>query len=73
MTDQEILDKYIDLEYFCLTGEEKKEIMEMIYKYREAFSLRDDIGMYPNVKVEIEVTDTSPFLLDHIMLEKRTN
>ena len=42
MTDQEILDKYIDLESSCLTKEEKKEVMEMIHKYKEAFSLRDE-------------------------------
>ena len=35
MTDQEILDKYIDLEKSCLTKEEKREVMEM-YKYKEA-------------------------------------
>ena len=61
MMDQEILDKYIDLKNSCLTGEEKKEVMEMLYKYREAFSLRDEIGMCPNIEVEIEVTDKSPF------------
>ena len=44
MTDREILDKYTDIESYCLTKEEKKEVMEMLYKYREAFSLRDEIG-----------------------------
>ena len=63
MTDQEILEKYIDLENSCLTKEEKKEVMEMLYKYREAFSLRDEIGTCPNIKVEIEVTDKSPFFI----------
>ena len=63
MTDQEILEKYIDLENSCLTKEEKKEVMEMLHKYREAFSLRDEIGMCPNIKVEIEVTDKSPFFI----------
>ena len=62
MTDQEILDKYIDLKYSCLTKEEKKEVMEMLYKYKEAFSLRDEIGTCLNVEVEIDVTDKSPFL-----------
>ena len=33
MTDREILDKYIDLDSSCLTKEEKKEVMEMLYKY----------------------------------------
>ena len=62
MTNQEILDKYIYLENSCLTEEEKKEVMEMLYKYREAFSLRDETGACPNIQVEIEVTDKSPFL-----------
>ena len=62
MTDREILEKNIDLENSCLTKEEKKEVMEMLYKYREAFSLRDEIGTCPNIEVEIEVTDKSPFL-----------
>ena len=46
-TDQEILDKYIDLENPCLTKEEKKKVVEMLYKYKEAFSLKDEIGRCP--------------------------
>ena len=61
MTDQEILHKYIDLEKSCLTEKKKKEVMEMLYKYKEAFSLRDETGTCPNIKVEINVTDKSPF------------
>ena len=71
MTDQEILDKYIDLKKSCLTKEEKKEVMEMLYKYKDAFSLRDEIDTCPNIEVEIDVMDKSPFLLDHIMLKKK--
>ena len=29
--------------------------MDMLYKYKEAFSLRDEIGTCPNIEVEIEV------------------
>ena len=47
MTDQEILHKYIDLDSSCLTKEEKKEVMEMLYKYKEVFSLRDEFGTCP--------------------------
>ena len=54
MTDQEILDQYIDLEGSWLTKEEKKELMEMLYKYKEAFSLRDEIVICPNIEVERE-------------------
>ena len=71
MTDQEILDKYMDLEKSCLTEKEKKVVMEMLYKYNEALSLRDEIGTYPNIEVKIDVMDKSPFLLDHTMLKRR--
>ena len=63
MTDHEILDKYIGLESSCLTKEEEKEIMEMLYKYKEVFSLRDEVGTCPNIEVEIDVTDKSPFFI----------
>ena len=63
MTDREILEKYIDLETSCLNKKEQVEVMDLLYKYREAFSLRDEIGTCPNIEVEIEVTDKSPFFI----------
>ena len=33
----------------------------MIYKYKDAFSLRDETGTYPNI--EIDVTDKTPFFI----------
>ena len=35
MTDKEILEKYIDLKSLCLIEKEKKEVMEMLYKYKD--------------------------------------
>ena len=61
MSDGEILEKYIDLSNSCLHKEEKEDIMDMLYKYKEAFSLRDEIGTCPYIEVEINVTDKSPF------------
>ena len=61
MTDREILEKYINLNNSCLSKEEKRKVMDMLYKYKEAFSLRDEIGTCPNIEVEIDVTDKSPF------------
>ena len=55
MTDREILEKYIDSELSCLNKKEQVEVMDLLYKYREAFSLRDEIGNMPNIEVEIEV------------------
>ena len=63
MTDREILDKYINLDNSCLHEEEKKEVMDMLFSYKEAFSLRDEIGTCPNIEVEIDVTDKSPFCI----------
>ena len=63
MTDGEMLDKYIDLEKSCLKEKEKKEVMQMLYKCKEALSLRDDICTYPNIEVEIVVMDKSPFFI----------
>ena len=62
MTNKEILDKYIDLKCSCLTKGEKK-LRNLIYDYKDAFSLRDEIGMCPNIKVEIDVMDNSPFFI----------
>ena len=51
----------------------------MLYKYKDAFSLRDEIGTCSNIKVEIDVTDKSPFFIrpyhckeeDKIILDKK--
>ena len=37
--------------------------MNMLYKYEEAFSLRDEIGTCPNIEVGINVTEKSPFFI----------
>ena len=48
--------------------------MELLYKYKEAFSLRDEIGTCPNIKVEIDVTDKPPFFIGpyHVKEEDKT-
>ena len=35
----------------------------MLYKYKKVFSLRDEIGMCPNLEVEIDVMDETPFFI----------
>ena len=50
----------------------------LLYKYKDAFSLRDEIGLCPNIKIEIDVTDKSPFFIrpfhaneeDKVILDK---
>ena len=63
MTDREILDKYIDLDKSCLTKREKEEIRDLLHEHNDAFSLRDEIGTCPNIAVEIDITDKSPFFI----------
>ena len=63
LIDQEILDKSIDLEKSCLAEQEKKEVMEMLYKYKEVFSLRDEIGTCTNIEIEIDIMDKSPLFI----------
>ena len=63
MTDEEILDKYIDLSNSDLTSEEKETLMKIIKEHKQAFSLRDEIGQCPNIKIDIDVIDDSPFFV----------
>ena len=63
MTDREILEKYVNLNNSCLDKEEKVKVMDMLYKYRETFSLRNEIGTCPNIEVEIDIRDKSPFFI----------
>ena len=63
MTDREILEKHINLDSSCLTESEKTQVRDMIYEYREAFSLRDEIGACPNIEIDIDVTDKTPFFI----------
>ena len=63
MTDEEILDQYIDLSKSHLTHKENEEVMDLIVTYKKALSLRDEIGKCPDIKVNIEVNDPSTFFV----------
>ena len=78
MTDREILDKYVNLDNSCLTKIEKTQVRDLLYKYKDVFSLRDEIGLCPNIEIETDITDKSPFFIrpfhanevDKIILDK---
>ena len=78
MTDKEILDKYVNLDNSCLTKAEKEQVRDLLYQYKDVFSLRDKIGLCPNIEIEIDVTDKSPFFIrpfhanedDKVILDK---
>ena len=46
-----------------MTESEKVQVRDMIYKYREAFSLTDEIGICPNIEIDIDVTEKTPFFI----------
>ena len=58
-TDEEILYEKIDLSNSALSRREKTRLI----KYRDAFSLRGEIGECPNLKADIKVIDDSPFFV----------
>ena len=62
-TDEEILHEKIDLSNSALSRNEKTRLMKMLIKYRNAFSLRDEIGECPNLEADIKVIDNSPFFV----------
>ena len=63
MRDKEILDKYINLDNSFLTDREKTHVRDLLYEYKDTFSLRNEIGTCPNVEIEIDVTDKMPFFI----------
>ena len=37
--------------------------MELLYKYKNAFNLRDEIGTGPHIDVQIDMVNKSPFFI----------
>ena len=62
-SDEEIMYEKIDLTNSALSRKEKAKLMKMLLKYRDAFSLRDEIGECPNLEADIKVIDESPFFV----------
>ena len=62
-SDEEILYEKIDLSDSALSRKEKSRLMKMLMKYRDAFSLRDEIGECPNLRADTKVIDESPFFV----------
>ena len=56
MTDKEILESTIDLSEACITEKQKQALpRKILLKYREAFSLRDEIGLCSKYGGEIGI------------------
>ena len=63
MTDQEIFEKYIDLSDSDLNSAEKRSLYKVLGKYKDTFSLRDEIGLCPKMEIELELNDETPFFI----------
>ena len=61
MTDKEIHESTIDLSEACVTEKQKQALYNILLKYREAISLRDEIGLCPNMEMKLELKDRTPF------------
>ena len=57
------MDKYINLDNSSLTDMEKMLVRDMLYEYKNAFSLRDEIATCPIIEVEIDIMDKTPFYI----------
>ena len=63
MSDEHILEKFIDLSDSDLDPSERDTLLRLVKQYKEAFSLRDEIGKCPSIKIDIDVVDDSPFFV----------
>ena len=61
-SDDKIMCQKIDLSNSALSRKEKARLMKMLIKYRDAFSLRDEIEC-PNLGADIKVIDKSSFFV----------
>ena len=62
-SDEEIMYERIDLSNSALSRKEKAKLMKLLIRYRDACSLRDEIGECPNLEADINVIDESPFFV----------
>ena len=70
MTNQDILEKYIDLSDSDLSSAEKRNLYKVLVKYKNAFSLRDEIGLCSNMEIELELNDERPFFIRPFPIEE---
>ena len=62
-TDRQILESAVDLSQSCLTSTQKVEFFGLVDKYKDAFCLRDEIGLAPHMQVHLDLTDKTPFFI----------
>ena len=63
MTDRECLENDIDLSDSDIREGEKINLYKVLYKYKKAFSLTDEIGLCQSMEVELELKDETTFFI----------
>ena len=61
--DREILKTAIDLSQSCLTKTQCVKFYDILEEYKDAFSLHDEIGLAPNMQINLELLDKFPFFI----------
>ena len=55
MTDEEIIENYVDLSKSDLNTKDRENLfLKLLKKYKQAFSLRDEIGECPNIQIDMK-------------------
>ena len=63
MTEEQVIDKTIDLENSVLDDRERIKVRELIKRHRDAFSLYGELGTCPKFEVDFELNDPTPFFI----------
>ena len=61
--DTQTIENIIALSKSCVFKDESEEVYNLLVKYREASSLRDEISTCPNIDVDLLVIDKSSFFM----------
>ena len=63
MTDAEILQMKLNLTECSLDDKQKEKFLTKLDDFHDAFSLRDEIGTCPFIKVHPKLKDETPFFV----------
>ena len=57
----------------CLNSTLKVEFFDLLDKYKDAFCLRDEIGLAPHMQVHLDMTDKTPFFIRAFTVKEDMN
>ena len=57
MTDRKLIESATYLSQSCVSKEEQQDVYKLLVKYRYVFYLRDEIGICPNIEVDLQAID----------------